>query len=214
MLYLIGMGLEEGDMTQKGVNALKKCKHVFTDTYTSVPYRIFGKEAGRELVEGDYLIELAEKEDVALVVSGDPLFATTHLALFSDAVEAGISVRVIHAPSILNAISRTGLSSYKFGRIITVGETLMKSDEDRVNSNLRSNLHTLCLFDPSVDPEVCIRAVLEKFSQKLIVCSRLGTAGERIWYGVPDDRVEKPACAIIPAELAFYEKEFLSRFST
>ena len=56
MLYLIGMGLEEGDMTLKGTEALKKCKHIFTDVYTSIPYRIFGKKADRKIVESNFLI--------------------------------------------------------------------------------------------------------------------------------------------------------------
>ena len=221
MLYLVGIGLREGDLSQRGKEVLESCEEVYTDTYTSIPYRIFGKKADRELVESDYLIELAREKDVALAVPGDPLFATTHLALFMEARRRGIDVEVIHAPSIINAVARTGLSLYKFGRIITVGERFMPSDVERVMKNLEAGLHTLVLFDPSQQVEHCVREIFSHFeNSKIVVCSKLGTGEDIVLYGDFEhvmgrlEAVEPPACAIIPAKMHFFEEEFLNFIST
>ena len=214
MLYLIGMGLEEGDMTIKGKEAIESCDEVFTDVYTSFPYRIFGRPAEREFVEGDTLVELASRKKVALVVPGDPLFATTHISLIMEARKRGIPFKIIHAPSIINAVSRTGLSPYKFGRIVTVSSPLMKSDEEKIKKNLAAGLHTLCLFDPVKEPSECLHK-LSRFNKKVVFCSRLGTAHEAILYGKPDElgNLDRPACAIIPGKLHFFEEDFLELFS-
>jgi len=217
MLYLIGMGLEEGDMTLKGVEALKKCKEVFTDVYTSIPYRIFGKKAEREIVESDFLVKLAEKKDVALLVPGDPLFATTHISLVSEARKRGIEVQVIHAPSVMNAVARTGLSPYRFGRTVTVGSEIFPSDMEKIEKNMKCELHTLCLFDPSVDPRECLKALFQVVREKIVLCSKLGTREEKVYYGkiekILKNPLKKPVCAVIPGKLLFYEREFLEVFS-
>ena len=41
--------------------------------------------AKRELVESDFLINEAKKQDIALLIYGDPLSATTHLSLINEA---------------------------------------------------------------------------------------------------------------------------------
>jgi diphthine synthase len=94
VLYLIGLGLgDEKDITVKGLEIVKKCKHVFLEHYTailgSVPLTTLeefyadkanGEErkkitiADREMVESqaELIIKNAKTEDVAFLVVGDP----------------------------------------------------------------------------------------------------------------------------------------------
>ena len=90
MLYIIGLGLSTiEDISVSGLSALKKCKHVFVDAYTSILTHglekisdFCGKDvksADREFTEQDsQIISLAKSDDVAFLVVGDPLCATTH----------------------------------------------------------------------------------------------------------------------------------------
>lgn len=221
MLYIVGMGLELGDMTLKGLKAASDAEEVFVEDYTSFPYDV-GMEVTklkREDVEGDFLVKKAKKSTITLLVPGDPLFATTHASLVQDCRKAGVGVEVIHAPSVVNALARTGLSSYKFGRIVTLSKAF-DSDKKRIGANVEAGLHTLCLLDPAVDGLGGL-AVLESmgFSGNFILCERLGTRGEKISYGAVESLVKskpgpRPHCIIIPGELHFFEKEFLQQFST
>ena len=91
MLYLIGLGLDKDDMTIKAVNAIKTCKKVFMETYTSDLIYSFKdiesflhKETkgqlkkidivDRKFVEEENLLfEEAKRHNVALLIPGDPL---------------------------------------------------------------------------------------------------------------------------------------------
>ena len=90
MLALIGIGLAEpGDVTVKGYNIAKQSDKIYLESYTSKLAcsheeleKFYGKKillANRTFVEdGKQLLEEAKKENVALLVIGDPLCATTH----------------------------------------------------------------------------------------------------------------------------------------
>ncbi|GFZ10380.1 tetrapyrrole (Corrin/Porphyrin) Methylase [Actinidia rufa] len=90
MLYIIGLGLgNEKDITVKGLEAVKRCKKVYMEAYTSLLSfglssdglstleKLYGKPvilADRETVEekaDDILLE-AHESDVAFLVVGDP----------------------------------------------------------------------------------------------------------------------------------------------
>ena len=224
MLYIVGMGLEKGDMTEKGMDALKKASKIFVETYTSFPYSLEDakltakiEKVGRKFVEEGNILELAKTSEIVLLVPGDPLFATTHISLVAGARRKRIPVDTIHAPSIINVISRTGVSPYKLGRTITISKPL-DSDLEKLQKNQEQELHTLCLLDPAINLHEGIR-VLQKFGVKgkIVACERLGMQGERIVYGVPSNLLKlkflnKPQCIIVPAKLHFFEEEFIETF--
>ncbi|OSX69908.1 hypothetical protein BU14_1014s0001, partial [Porphyra umbilicalis] len=135
MLYFIGLGLgDEKDITLRGLEAVRRCSHVFLESYTSLlgvdkdalerlyerPVRI----AEREFVEerAEEMLDLAAPADahVAFLVVGDPYGATTHNDLWLRAVERSIPVEVIHNASIMNAVAACGLQLYRFGEAVSL----------------------------------------------------------------------------------------------
>uniref|UniRef100_A0A286XIJ5 diphthine methyl ester synthase n=1 Tax=Cavia porcellus TaxID=10141 RepID=A0A286XIJ5_CAVPO len=122
MLYLIGLGLGDAkDITVKGLEVVRRCSRVYLEAYTSV--LTVGKEAleefyGRKLIladreeveqEADNILKDADINEVAFLVVGDPLGATTHSDLILRATKLGIPYRVIHNASIMNAVGCCGL---------------------------------------------------------------------------------------------------------
>ncbi|CAH8875509.1 unnamed protein product [Trichobilharzia szidati] len=166
MLYLIGLGLGSfSDLTIKGLDVLKKCDYVYLDSYTS----IFSEEninelkiaekcifpADREFVEqSSEILDRAKEHDVAFLVIGDPLGATTHSDIILRAVERNIPYQIIHNASVITAVGCCGLQLYNFG--ITVSIPLWdefgrpESFFDKILKNLRNGFHTLCLLDIKV----------------------------------------------------------------
>jgi diphthine synthase len=168
MLVLIGLGLgDEKDITVNGLEALRKCSRVFLEMYTSVlgvskerMEEFYGKEihiADREFIESESdksIIAVAATEDVAVLVVGDPFGATTHSDLIMRAHKAKVPFRVFHNASILNAVGVCGLQLYKFGQTVSIvfwTETWRPdSFYDKIKSNRKDGLHTLCLLDIKV----------------------------------------------------------------
>ncbi|KAG5718876.1 Diphthine synthase, partial [Termitomyces sp. T112] len=119
----------------------------------------YGKElilADRDTVEtqSDEILHNADKEDVCLLVVGDPFGATTHTDIVLRARALKIPTRVIHNASIMNAIGASGLQLYNFGQTVSLvffTET-WKPDSfyDRIKENADVGLHTLVLLDIKV----------------------------------------------------------------
>jgi diphthine synthase len=66
----------------------------------------------------DTILANAKDNDVAFLVGGDPLSATTHTDLILRAVELNIPYRIIHNASIMNAIGSCGLQvNYFEGKV-------------------------------------------------------------------------------------------------
>lgn len=166
-LYMIGIGLhDEKDMTLKGLELVKGSDEVFLENYTAVlscPVErlesLYGKKvrlADRSMVEkdSDEILDPAVDGDVALLVVGDPMAATTHIDLFLRARKKGVDVRVIHNASILNAVGSVGLEMYKYGKTTSIvfPEEGWNVDTpyDVIKQNQNSGLHTLCLLDIKV----------------------------------------------------------------
>jgi diphthine synthase len=166
-LHIIGIGLaDEKDITVKGLEIVKRAKAVFLEGYTAVLscgtdalIRMYGREvtiADREMVEkrADEIIDLARKEEVAFLVVGDPMSATTHLDLVLRAKEKGVSVEIVHNASILTSVGAVGLDLYKYGRTTTIvfpdPGWDVSSHYDVVKDNISRGLHTLCLLDIKV----------------------------------------------------------------
>ncbi|GAB6033022.1 diphthine synthase [Chamberlinius hualienensis] len=165
MLYLIGLGLgDPEDITVKGLNIIKKAKRVLLESYTSVLYdeskleAFYGRQVerlDRDAVENDdktnEFLDDAQTDDVAFLVVGDPLGATTHADLLLRAKKRNISYSVIHNASILTAVGCCGLQLYSLGETVSI---VMWTDDwqpdsyfDKIEENASRGLHTLCLLD-------------------------------------------------------------------
>jgi diphthine synthase len=237
MLYLIGLGLNEKSVSKEAIEILKRCKRVYLDTYTvDFPYTHqalideIGKKftpADRNKVESLEIVDEAKKMDVALLVYGSPLTATTHITLIQEAIASGIKYRVMNNASILDAVAETGLQLYKFGKITSMPYWKQSYEPDSFMEIVRDNLsikaHSLILIDINMDINKTIEQ-LEKAAKKhevklkkLVVCQCLGTKRQKIMYRDLEEirefsGVQKPYCIIIPGELHFMEKEFLKTF--
>lgn len=239
MLYLIGLGLNSKGISVEGLEIAKRCKKVYLESYTvDFPYSIgelsevIAKdiaELKREDVEGLEFIDYAKKSDVALLIYGNPLMATTHITILDECEKSGIKTKVIHGSSILDAVGETGLQIYKFGKIASMPAWNEKksftpdSFMEIIKDNQRAKAHSLILIDIGLDFQDALMQLeksCEKYSIKLkkfILCQCLGTRNQKIFYKNIEDYseftgVRKPYCIIIPGELHFMEKEFLERF--
>jgi len=240
MLYLIGLGLELEGISKKGLEIAKRCKRIYLEKYTvDFPYPfkeledIIGKKvipAERIFVESMEIIDEAKKMDIALLIYGSPLTATTHIALLQEAKRCRVKVEVIYSASIMDAVAQTGLQMYKFGKITSmpkwdIGKNYMPDSFIKViQENLSINAHTLILIDIGMNFNEALRQL--KFSaernhlelDKLIVCQSLGTKRKKIIYKniseLEKENVHKPYCIIIPARLHFLEKEILDELYT
>lgn len=237
MLYLIGLGLNEKSLSKEAIEIIKRCKKVYLENYTvDFPYTHqalideIGKKfvtADREKVENLEIVDEAKKMDVALLVYGSPLTATTHITLIEEAVLSGIKYRVMNNASVLDAVAETGLQLYKFGKITSMPYWKQSYEPDSfmeiVKENQSIKAHTLLLIDIGLEIKKAIQQ-LEKAAKnhevklnKLVVCQALGTKKQKILYkDIGEIRefsgVQKPYCIIIPGELHFMEKKMLEGF--
>ena len=226
MLYLIGLGLDEKDISLKAVEALKKCSSIYYEFYTSrwdgkidIIEKIINKKIKlleRKDVESEFLIKESRKKDIALLIPGDPLAATTHFQLFIDAKNANIPCRVIHAASIYTAVAETGLQLYKFGRTTTlVKDFSASSPYDVICENKKAGLHSLVLLDIDMTAGEGVEALTKNKAitenEKIIVCSHVGTEKSRIKCGSANKIKMKsiPSVIIVPGKLNFKEEEAL-----
>ncbi|KAI9812271.1 MAG: diphthine synthase [Thelocarpon impressellum] len=167
MLYLVGLGLaDETDITVKGLEIVKKAERVYLEAYTSILLvdqakleAYYGRQvilADREMVESasDDILAGADTIDVAFLVVGDPLGATTHTDLVLRARALKIPTQTIPNASILSAIGATGLQLYNFGQTVSMvfftDNWKPSSFYDRVAENRTVGLHTLLLLDIKV----------------------------------------------------------------
>jgi diphthine synthase len=238
MLYLIGLGLNEKGISLQGLESIKKCKYVYLEDYTvDFPYSTDKLEKvlntkiiklGRKEVESDRLISESSRADIALLIYGCPLFATTHLSLLEEAKSKKIKFKVIYSASVLDAVAETGLQLYKFGKITSLPAWSERYRPDSFFDTLKENsgvrAHSLILCDIGLNFKDAIKQLEESLDKnnfnagKIIICSCLGTDKSRIYYNSIDElkkikNVSLPFCIIIPSELHFLEKEFLESLS-
>ncbi len=165
MLVFVGFGLfDEKDITLKGLDEIKKADIVFAEFYTAKLTgsskeklgELLGKEIkilSREEVEnGRIILNEAKNKNVVFLTPGDPMTATTHVALRIQAKERGIKTKIVHGASIISAApGLLGLQHYKFGRTTTIPfpekNYLPESPYDVIKENKSHGLHTLILLD-------------------------------------------------------------------
>ncbi|HLC66247.1 MAG TPA: diphthine synthase [Candidatus Nanoarchaeia archaeon] len=241
MLYLIGIGV--GDFTVRGLAIARNCRTIFAEIYTSVIdipklELQLGKKiqsADRDLIErnADTLLAEAKEHDVALLIAGDPLLATTHIDLLLRAQAENIRTEVINHCSIFSLVARTGLQLYKFGKTTSIPfpEKNFKSTTPYsvFKQNQSIDAHTLFLLDlrPTEQRYLTIPeaiALLREMSEGKLPLTTMAIGGARL--GMPNECVrfgmlqqliqeefgEPPYCLIIPAKLHFTEREFLDQF--
>ncbi len=177
MLLFIGMGLwDEKDISLKGYELARKCDEVYIEFYTShlggtTLQKIEGlleKDVGvlerSDLEENSgTIVDKAVNKDIAILVPGDPMIATTHSAISLEARKKGVRVRVIYNASILTAIcGLTGLHNYRFGKSASIsyphGKPL-KSPVNTIRCNWSIDAHTLLFLDLHPEPMKIDRAV-------------------------------------------------------
>lgn len=247
MFYLIGIGLKPEQLTVEAISALKKCNEVFLERYTSEfstgnlseLEALTGKEVkelDRPEVETGFSKRLAasREKNIALMVIGNPLFATTHIQLLIDAEKLGVQWSVIPGISVQNYIGRTGLNAYRFGKTVSIvspSENYRpESFYDKIRANIEAGLHTLCLLDitplKKMSPRDALTQLLEIEAKRnskalrnsrVIILAGLGSEEERIVSGKPEKLIWEefplPASIIFCAGLSEKEKEGLAELT-
>ena len=238
MLYLIGLGLNFDSISKFGLSAVKRCKKIYLENYTSdFPYNIvqlqeiIGKKlisTDREFVESLKIVDEAKKADVALLVYGSPLTATTHITLLQEAKKSRVKYKVIYNASIFDAVAETGLQLYKFGKIASMPVWKKSFEPDSfmqiVKQNQSIGAHSLILIDIGLEfPDALNQLEIaagkhDIMLDKIVICQALGTKNQKISYKTIEELkefegVRKPYCIIISGKLHFVEKQVLEGFS-
>lgn len=237
MLYIIGLGLSHESISKNGLEIAKRCKKVYLESYTvRLPYspgaieELTGKKiflADRGFIESLEIIDEAVRTDIALLVYGSPLTATTHITLLQEAKKSKVKVKVIYNASVFDAVAETGLQLYKFGKIASMPRWQKNFTPDSfietIQHNLSMKAHSLILIDIGLKIQEAIKQ-LEEASEKnnlnineIVVCQALGTGRQKIIYTEIEnlretEAIEEPYCFVIPSKLHFVEKEFLENF--
>jgi len=238
MLYIIGLGLNEKGISNGGIEAIRKCKKIYLENYTvEFPYSVKTLEKvirkkiislDRVEVESERLVKEAKKNNIALLVYGCPLFATTHMSLILDAKKSKVKTQVIYSASVFDAIAGTGLQLYKFGKITSMPKWENHFNPDSflefVEGNKKINAHSLILIDIGLSCKDALNELEISCKKRgfdldnLIICSSLGTSKAEIFYGDINKlrkkckKVSHLFCFIIPSKMHFLEKEAVERF--
>jgi diphthine synthase len=250
MLYIIGLGLfDEKDITVKGLEAVKKCDKIYLENYTAVLsasketlekfYKKKIELANREFVEQKFegIIKEAKTKNIALLIVGDALSATTHSEILNEAKKQNVKIIIIHNASIFTAVAETGLQLYKFGKTTSIPFSQKnfhpENFYDALKENKKQELHTLILLDlnPNENKFMTINdaiKILLEIEQKrkekvftketlCIGCARLGSNERTIKYGKVEDLEnfdfgKEMHCLIVPGKLHFAEEEMLESF--
>lgn len=250
MLYLLGLGLRGvSSLTNEGNFVIRNTTKVYFETYTSISpdntiaelERIYTRNiepADREFVEdGRELIELARSEDVVLIITGDPLSATTHNQLRADAMDAGVKVEVIENASILSVVpGRIGLFPYRMGPPVSLPfaqeNFLPRSVLEKISLNLKSGFHTMLLLDlkegRTMFPREAVEILLlmeDKYNigavspdTEIFSLSRVSQKGETLIFdtarNIANAAIDlSPSLLVIPAPLNHSESGFASKFN-
>jgi len=248
-IVFVGLGLhDERGITLRGVEEAQTADKIFAELYTSsMPglsmenlERNLGKKVNIvsrkqiEEEEGEPLIEAGASGKTVFLVPGDPLIATTHIALRIRAKKCGIATRIIHGASILSAvIGLSGLHNYKFGKSVTIpfsDETMPDTPYKVIGQNKRMSLHTLCLLDINAGKNRCMTiheglksllAVEKRRKEKILSTetivvgvARAGSDKPKVKAGFLRDVLsysfgDPPHCIMFPGDLHFMEVEAL-----
>lgn len=232
MMYLVGIGFNPEHLNIEGKKAIEKCNQIFAEDYTlkydfkslqgvvEKDIKVLSRE---EFENGGEIIKAAQEYDVAVLVPGDPLTATTHFSLLQQAREKGIDYKIIHNISIFSAIAETGLQIYKFGKTTSIPfpqkDFEPTSFYDTIEQNISIGAHTLVLLDIGMTAkqgfEILLKASGEngKIKENSWAIAAHISSDSKIFYGQIEDLMKMnipiPTSIIILAELHFAEKDIL-----
>jgi diphthine synthase len=247
-IVFVGLGLhDETGISLRGLEEAKTANAVFIELYTSLlpnfSVKRFEEISGKKLCvvsrkaleeeNGEAILEAAKTGKAVLLVPGDPLIATTHVALRIEAEKRKIQTRIIHGASILSAvIGLSGLHNYKFGKSVTIPfqENFSETPYQVIAQNRKLGLHTLCLLDIKAEEKryMSIReslAMLLKTERKrrkkiarmntlVVGIARAGSANPTVKAGLIKELLGydfggPPHSMIFPGKLHFMEAEAL-----
>ncbi|MCD6247572.1 MAG: diphthine synthase [Candidatus Diapherotrites archaeon] len=240
MFYLISLGLKPEQITLEALNVMQECSELYFDSYTSCfsegglaqLEKIAGKKIvplGRADIEEQFIEKLkeAKEKNIALLVVGNALFATTHIQLLIDCAKQSIPYKFIPGISLTNYLGLTGLSNYRFGEIVSVvmpePNYAPESFYDKIVRNYENNLHTLCLIDIKNGKPVSVKDALQRLLEieakrnakiikntLIIVISSLAGEKQKIVAGnakeLLKEKFPEPASIIICSKLSENEK--------
>lgn len=235
MLHLIGLGLDNGEITQKGLEALESVDRAFAEFYTNTETvdiesleeqtqteTKIEKLSREEVEQKDKIIESAKEKETAFLVSGDPLTATTHYDIKHRAEEKGIDTKVVHAPSIFTSIAETGLNVYKFGRTVTLPKDMApESIGEHIEKNDSIGLHSLVLLDINYDAsdaaEKLIQIDQDLEDREAVVLERANDKTQKVSVMKLEqisnsEFGDTPHSIIIIGETSHKEEEFLEAY--
>jgi len=239
-LYLVGLGLwDEKDISVKGLELAKSCDIVYMEEYTSKlgvskdsVEKMLDKKvillSRKDVEQSDIIIKEAKRKDVALLVGGDPLAATTHIDLILQARKQKIKTRVIHSSSIYTAICESGLFIYKFGKSCSMPFPAKgfnpTSFYEVIADNQKNGAHTIVFLDlhPEENNFMTINQALETLVKLglnedtiAVGFARMGSEDQIIKAGKIKDLIKfdfgKPQhVLVIPGKIHFMEEEALN----
>ncbi len=249
MLTFVGLGLyNTEDLTIRGKREIEEADIVFAEFYTSrligVNPEDLGEALGREIkilsredVEnGKLILQEAKSKNVVFLVAGDPMIATTHVALRVMAEERGIKTKIVHNSSIVTAApGMLGLQQYKFGRTVSLPfpqeNYFPTSAYDFIKINQNLGLHTLILLDINPRPMTANEAMKillemeEKKREKIFskntliaVVARAGAPNSLARAGYLGDMINEDFGSplhtlVLPGKLHFAEAEALVKLA-
>ena len=237
--YLIGTGMKNNSIGADALEQLQKCDKVYLENYTvNFPYpieeleKIYNvsiEELDRSKVEDESILEECKNLEIALLVYGDSLSATTHMQLVLEAKKKGIKTKIFHNASIMITIAETGLSLYKFGKVCSMPNWSEHTNKptsfmNYIKDNNSISAHTLILTDIGLEIKNAIEQLLEsakkesvELPKKIICISNAGTPNQKIFFESPISLAKKeipmPFCLIIPNNLHFMELEAIEEMS-
>ncbi len=191
---LVGAGLRCEHINELIKGYITEAKEVWADVYTS-PYpgglvnclkriREDIKIATRDVLEGPFEFG----DDVVIVVPGDPLAATAHLALLLEAKKRGYETKVISNVSALQAArTKSGLSQYRFGRVVTLmypreGIDFTESVYYAIKDNDEKNLHTIVLLETGYGKDMTVNDAAKLLSKYEDLRERVVVAMARLCW--------------------------------
>jgi len=241
----IGLGLnDERGLTIEGLEEARRATTVFAEFYTNIMPRLDRKRLedliGKKIAvlsrmeledeEAKRIADATSDGDVAFLVPGDPMVATTHVSVRLGLAKRGITSRIIHAASVMSAVcGATGLQGYKFGKSVTLplDPGVPVSLLEVIHDNKSRRLHTLILLDirPETSKQLIVTDAVSRlmeadhaFAEVLGVgLARIGARDQEVFAATlkklrSRDFGNVPHSLVIPGRLHFVEAESLKAF--